>query len=158
MRCTTLHNCPSSPQSHLYRHRHLYPSNRPPHHQLISSSRDNRRNPAATPIPPHTTPKKCPTIGPVESIGGGTVTHPHLSSTEVLLRDVTPWRWHVSVRPPSTEASFRAEFVGGAADKRVKKPRAAFSVQFVNFNCVLTAADDTGCCHLQLEPVYQVHE
>ena len=60
--------------------------------------------------------------------------------------------------PPSTEPSFRAEFVQAAADKRVKKPRAAFSVQFVNFNCVLTAADDTGCCHLQLEPVYQLQQ
>ena len=29
-------------------------------------------------------------------------------------------------------------------------------MRFVNFNCVLTAGDDTGCRHLQLEPVYQL--
>ena len=60
--------------------------------------------------------------------------------------------------PPSTEPSFRAEFVRAAADKRVKKPRAAFSVQFVKFNCGLTAADDTAFRHLQLEPVYQLQQ
>ena len=66
-------------------------------------------------------------------------------------------RVSVCVRPPQRRL-FARNLSGVSADKRFKKPRAAFSVQFVNFNCVLTAADDTGCCHLQLEPVYQLQQ
>ena len=66
-------------------------------------------------------------------------------------------RVSVCVRPPQRRL-FARNLSGAAADKRVKKPRAAFSVQFVNFNCVFTAADDTGCRHLQLEPVYQLQQ
>ena len=66
-------------------------------------------------------------------------------------------RVSVCVRPPQRRL-FARNLSGVSADKRFKKPRAAFSVQFVNFNCVLTAADDTACRHLQLEPVYQLQQ
>ena len=66
-------------------------------------------------------------------------------------------RVSVCGRPPQRRL-FARNLSALSADKRVKKARAAFSVQFVNFNCALTAVDDTACRHLQLDPVYQLQQ
>ena len=98
---------------------------------LITSSSHRRETiaqiPMQPPSHPHTTPKKCPTIVPVDWVANrwGDSNPSPAQLDRSVIAGCHPLALACQCTP-STEASFRAEFVRGAADKRVKKPRAAF--------------------------------